>query len=77
MDAYQVTGRLTRDPELRSVPDGGIFCKIRLAVDRMGRRDATAYIDITSASPPRRPPRCSGRWASSAARSPSRMAFRA
>lgn len=36
MNAYQVTGRLTRDPDLRSLPDGGSVCKIRLAVDGMG-----------------------------------------
>jgi single stranded DNA-binding protein len=52
MDAYQVTGRLTRDPDLRSLPDGGSVCKIRLAVDGMGRRNSTGYIDVTSFGKP-------------------------
>jgi single-strand DNA-binding protein len=52
MNAYQVTGRLTRDPELRSLPDGGSVCKIGLAVDGMGRRNTTGYIDVTSFGKP-------------------------
>jgi single-strand DNA-binding protein len=52
MNAYQVTGRLTRDPELRSLPDGGSVCKIRLAVDGMGRRNTTGYVDVTSFGKP-------------------------
>jgi single-strand DNA-binding protein len=52
MNAYQVTGRLTRDPDLRSLPDGGSVCKIRLAVDGMGRGNTTGYIDVTSFGKP-------------------------
>jgi single-strand DNA-binding protein len=52
MNAYQVTGRLTRDPELRSLPDGGSVCKIRLAVDGMGRRNTAGYVDVTSFGKP-------------------------
>jgi single-strand DNA-binding protein len=52
MNAYQVTGRLTRDPDLRSLPDGGSVCKIRLAVDGMGRRNTTGYIDVASFGKP-------------------------
>ena len=32
-----LTGRLTRDPELRELPNGGSVCKLRLAVDDMAR----------------------------------------
>jgi single-strand DNA-binding protein len=52
MNTYQVTGRLTRDPELRALPDGGSVCKIRLAVDGMGRRNTTGYVDVTSFGKP-------------------------
>jgi single-strand DNA-binding protein len=52
MNAYQVIGRLTRDPDLRSLPDGGSVCKIRLAVDGMGRRNTTGYIDVASFGKP-------------------------
>ena len=52
MNAYQATGRLVRDPDLRSLPDGGSVCKIRLAVDGMGRRNTTGYIDVTSFGKP-------------------------
>jgi single-strand DNA-binding protein len=48
MNAYQATGRLVRDPDLRSLPDGGSVCKIRLAIDGMGRRNTAGYIDVTS-----------------------------
>jgi single-strand DNA-binding protein len=48
MNATQLTGRLTRDPDLRALPDGSSVCKMRLAVDRMGRSNATGYIDVTS-----------------------------
>jgi len=52
MNTYQVTGRLTRDPDLRSLRDGGSVCKIRLAVDGMGRGNKTGYIDVTSFGKP-------------------------
>ncbi|HTB70749.1 MAG TPA: single-stranded DNA-binding protein [Solirubrobacteraceae bacterium] len=39
-------GRLTRDPELRSLADGNSVCKLRLAVDGMGRGGETGYIDV-------------------------------
>ena len=54
MNSIQLTGRLTRDPELSSTPDGTTaVCRIRLAVDGMGRgsRDAVGYIDVTSFGP--------------------------
>ncbi len=48
MNTINLTGRLTRDPELRSLADGGSVCKMRLAVDRMGRSNDVGYIDVTS-----------------------------
>ena len=47
MNSFNATGRLTRDPELRNTSSGSI-CKIRLAVDRMGRNNDTGYIDVTT-----------------------------
>jgi len=35
MNNVNVTGRLTRDPELRSTGSGDSICKMRLAVDRI------------------------------------------
>jgi len=48
MNSFNATGRLTRDPELRSTSSGDSVCKMRLAVDRMGRNNETGYIDVTS-----------------------------
>jgi single-strand DNA-binding protein len=47
MNTFNATGRLTRDPELRSTSSGSV-CKMRLAVDRMGRNNETGYIDVTT-----------------------------
>ena len=54
MNSYQATGRLTRDPELRYLPDGTPVCQIRIAVDGMGRggRDETGYINATQFGDP-------------------------
>ena len=52
MNAIHLTGRLTRDPDLRALPDGSSVCKMRLAVDRMGRSNATGYIDVASFGKP-------------------------
>jgi single-strand DNA-binding protein len=45
----EFTGRLTRDPELRSTPSGTSLCRMRIAVDGMGSsgRDSTGYVDVT------------------------------
>ena len=50
MNHLNLTGRLTRIPELRSLPSGDTVCTIRLAVDGMGRggRNETGYIDVAS-----------------------------
>ncbi len=39
-------GGLTRDPELRSLAEGGSVCKLRLAVDGMGPGGESGYIDV-------------------------------
>src|SRR5438128_11040240 len=48
-----LTGNLTRDPELRSIPSGTSICKLRLAVNTR-RKDASGqwvdkpnYFDVT------------------------------
>ena len=46
MNTVQLTGRLTRDPELRTLPSGTSVCSLRLAVDRMGRGEEPGYIDV-------------------------------
>ena len=48
MNCVALTGRLTRDPELRQLPSGDSVCSMRLAVDRMGRGDEAGYIDIAT-----------------------------
>ncbi len=48
MNTISLTGRLTRDPELRSTGDGSSVCKLRLAVDRMGRGNDVGYIDAAT-----------------------------
>ena len=47
MNTVALTGRLTRDPELRELPDGTPVCTIRLATDDGGGRDPL-YIDVTT-----------------------------
>jgi single-stranded DNA-binding protein len=37
MNTINLTGRLTQDPELRELPSGEHACRMRLAVDGMGR----------------------------------------
>lgn len=41
------TGRLTKDPELRSVSDDMKVCQLRLAVDGMGRGREVGYINVS------------------------------
>ena len=49
MNSINLTGRLTRNPELRALPSGESVCNLRLAVDGMGRgsADAVGFIDVT------------------------------
>src|SRR5580693_8442860 len=46
MNAVQITGRLTTDPETRALPSGETVCRLRLAVDRMGRGQDVGYINV-------------------------------
>ena len=46
MNNISLSGRLTRDPELRSLPSGDAVCQIRLAVDNMAPGRKTGYIDV-------------------------------
>jgi single-strand DNA-binding protein len=48
MHSTQLTGRLVRDPELRSLPSGATVCELRLAVENMGRDGAAGYIDVAT-----------------------------
>jgi single-strand DNA-binding protein len=47
INKYICTGRLTRDPELRALPNGTSVCELRLAVDGMGRRGEVGYINVS------------------------------
>jgi single-strand DNA-binding protein len=47
-----LTGRLTRDPELRQLPSGEQVCCLRLAVDGMQPSNETGYIDVVSFGKP-------------------------
>jgi single-strand DNA-binding protein len=46
INKYIATGRLTKDPELRSLPSGTTVCDMRVAVDGMGRGFETGYINV-------------------------------
>ena len=48
--SVQLTGRLTRDPELVSL-DSGSVCRMRLAVENMGRNE-TGYVDVSTFGKP-------------------------
>ena len=52
MQRFTCTGRLTRDPELRELPNGGSVCKLRLAVDDMARGRETGYINVSTFGKP-------------------------
>ena len=47
-----LTGRLTRDPELRELANGGSVCKLRLAVDDMAAGHQTGYINVSTFGKP-------------------------
>lgn len=49
MNNYKATGRLSRDPELRSLPDGTPVCNLTVAVKGLARGETeVGYIDVTS-----------------------------
>jgi single-strand DNA-binding protein len=47
MNSINITGRLTSDPELRSLPSGEGVCKLRLAVDGLAPRGDTGYVNVS------------------------------
>jgi single-strand DNA-binding protein len=49
MNSITLTGRLTQDPEQRALPTGTSVCRLRLAVDGMGRgRDEVGYVNVSA-----------------------------
>jgi len=49
MNSITLTGRLTQDPEPRALPTGTSVCRLRLAVDGMGRgRDEVGYVNVSA-----------------------------
>ncbi len=47
VNQYICTGRLTKDPELRSVSSETTVCQLRLAVDGLGRGREVGYINVS------------------------------
>ena len=47
LNKYICTGRLTKDPELRALPNGTSVCELRVAVDGMGRGQEVGYINVS------------------------------
>ena len=50
MNSINVTGRLTQEPEQRALPSGSTVCRLRLAVNGMGRggRDEVGYVNVNA-----------------------------
>jgi single-strand DNA-binding protein len=46
MNSINITGRLTTDPELRSLPSGENVCKLRLAVEGLSPNRETGYLNV-------------------------------
>ncbi len=46
MNSINITGRLTTDPELRSLPSGEKVCKLRLAVEGLAPSRETGYLNV-------------------------------
>jgi single-strand DNA-binding protein len=46
MHSVQLTGRLTRNPELIQLETGSV-CRMRLAIENMGRNE-TGYVDVST-----------------------------
>lgn len=51
VNSVTLVGHLTRDPELRYLPDGRAVCDMRLAVNGSGD-SAVVFIDVTSFGKP-------------------------
>jgi single-strand DNA-binding protein len=52
MNSVNVTGRLTADPELRSLSSGENVCKLRLAVEGLAPRGETGYVNVSAFGKP-------------------------
>lgn len=51
MNRIELTGRLTRDPDMRVTPSGVEVCQLRLAVPRRrrdGEDQGAVYVDVTA-----------------------------
>jgi single-strand DNA-binding protein len=48
MNSITITGRLTKDPDVRQLESGTTVCQLRLAVDGLGRNNEVGYIDVAS-----------------------------
>ena len=46
MNTVILTGRLTRDPELRDAAEGRSLCRVRIAVPRHNRDAEPVYVDV-------------------------------
>ena len=47
MNSFTATARLTRDPELKTLPSGTSVCEMRVAINRLDGENAD-YIDVAS-----------------------------
>ena len=52
MNSVNITGRLTGDPELRSLPSGESVCKLRLAVEGMSPGGEAGYVNVSAFGKP-------------------------
>jgi single-strand DNA-binding protein len=52
MNSVNITGRLTADPELRSLPSGEGVCKLRLAIEGLAPRGETGYVNVSAFGKP-------------------------
>ncbi|HEY1357054.1 MAG TPA: single-stranded DNA-binding protein [Thermoleophilaceae bacterium] len=48
MNSISITGRLTRDPELRATPNGTSVTTLRIASPRARKRDEVDYFGVTA-----------------------------
>lgn len=48
MNSISISGRLTKDPELRRTQSGTAVCSFSVAVDRPGVKDKTDFIDCVA-----------------------------
>jgi single-strand DNA-binding protein len=48
MNNYKATGRLSRDPELRALPDSTAVCSLTVAVKGLAREGEVGYIDVST-----------------------------